>query len=98
MILNPIKLYENGKPCSSKLNNDVTPMFSLGIGGGAGIHYRFKNNSVLSLRLGLITGPSIEKGDFSMLTLPNFGVEYAFPLKRKNSGKEISFFNRTCCN
>ncbi len=60
----------------------VTPMFSLGLGGGPGIHYQFKNNSVLSFRLGLITGPSVEKREFSMLTLPNFGIEFAFPLRK----------------
>ena len=61
----------------------VTPMFSLGLGGGPGIHYQFKNNSVLRFRLGVLTGPSVEKGKFSMLTLPNFGIEYTLPLKKK---------------
>lgn len=53
-------------------------MFSLGIGGGAGMYYKFQNNSVLTFRLGIITGPSIDNKKFSMLTLPNVGIEYAF--------------------
>jgi hypothetical protein len=62
----------------------MTPMFSLGFGGGAGIYYRFQNYSVLTFRLGMITGPSIEDKEFMMLTLPNFGMEYAF-IFNKNS-------------
>lgn len=64
----------------------VTPMMSLGFGGGASIYYRFQNRSTLSFRLGMITGPSIDNKEFMMLTLPNFGIEYAL-LLNKNSNK-----------
>ncbi len=64
----------------------ATPMFSLGFGGSAGIYYRFQNNSALIFRLGMITGPSIDNREFAMLTLPNFGFEYAF-IVNKNSKK-----------
>lgn len=56
----------------------ATPMFSLGFGGGAGIYYRFQNSSILTFRLGVITGPSIDNNEFGMLTLPNLGIEYTF--------------------
>ncbi len=65
----------------------ISPMFSLGPGGGAGIRYRFKNSSTLSLRMGIISGPSVDNKEFLWLTLPNFGIECAFRL-RKNKGKD----------
>ncbi|HQP03366.1 MAG TPA: hypothetical protein PLP11_02070 [Bacteroidales bacterium] len=65
----------------------LTPMFSLGLGGGAGIYYRFKNYSVLTFRLGIISGPSVDNGKYAILTLPNYGIEYAFKFRNKNSSK-----------
>jgi len=62
----------------------ITPVFSLGFGGAAGIYYRFQNNSTLTFRLGMITGPSIDDKELGILTLPNFGIEYAFRFN-KNS-------------
>jgi hypothetical protein len=59
------------------------PMISLGFGGGAGLSYRFKNNSALTLRLGAITGPSLDQGEYRTLSLPNYGIEYAFHLRSK---------------
>lgn len=59
------------------------PMISLGFGGGAGVSYTFHNNSTLSFRLGAIAGPSIDQGEYRTLTLPNYGIEYAFPLRAK---------------
>ena len=59
------------------------PMVSLGFGGGAGISYTFHNNSTLSFRLGAITGPSVDEGEYRTLTLPNYGIEYALPLRGK---------------
>ena len=63
--------------------NIGSPIYTLGFGGGAGIYYVFRNNSTLQLRLGAITGPSMDEGQFRWLTLPNFGLEYAFPPRRK---------------
>lgn len=59
------------------------PMLSLGLGGGAGVSYTFHNNSTLSFRLGALAGPSIEHGEYRTLVLPNYGIEYAFPIRKK---------------
>lgn len=59
------------------------PMVSLGFGGGAGVSYTFHNNSTLSFRLGVLAGPSISHGEYRTLALPNYGIEYAFPLRGK---------------
>jgi len=85
------KLTNPEKPFGAHLNfgfldnyiDVISPMFSLGIGGGAGIHYRFSNSSILSLRLGVITGPAIDNHVFEFLTLPNFGIEYAVSLSKE---------------
>lgn len=61
----------------------IAPMYSLGMGGGAGMYYKFRNNSALTFRMGVVTGPAIDSGEYLWLTIPNFGVEYAFSLKRK---------------
>ena len=63
----------------------LTPMYSLGLGGGVGVHYRFQNYSKLSFRLGMITGPSVEKKEYNILTIPNFGIEYAFAFNKQSS-------------
>jgi hypothetical protein len=31
--------------------------------------------------LGMITGPAIDNKVFDFLTIPNFGIEFAFPIK-----------------
>jgi len=59
-----------------------TPVFSLGFGGGTGIYWRFRNSSMLSIRLGIIAGPAIDKKEVLMLSIPNFGIEYAYVLNR----------------
>ncbi len=61
----------------------TSPMFSLGLGGGAGVSYRFRNNSALTLRLGVVTGPAIDTGETRWLTLPNYGIEYDFPVRNR---------------
>jgi len=61
----------------------TSPMFSLGIGGGAGLSYRFRNNSALTFRLGMVTGPAIDTGEPRWLTLPNYGIEYDFPVRKR---------------
>ena len=62
----------------------TTPFFSLGAGAGAGVYYRFDNSSMLTFRLGVITGPAVERyKDPRLLTIPNFGIEYAFRPRKK---------------
>ncbi|MBN2805994.1 MAG: hypothetical protein JXR22_04995 [Prolixibacteraceae bacterium] len=59
----------------------LTPTYSLGLGAAAGLRYKFQNQSSLNFRLGIISGPSIDNKKFDFLTIPNFGIEYAFPMK-----------------
>lgn len=61
----------------------LTPTYSLGLGTAAGVRYKFQNQSTLNFRLGMITGPSIDNKVFDFLTIPNFGIEYAFPIRYK---------------
>ncbi|NLE33950.1 MAG: hypothetical protein GX622_02495 [Bacteroidales bacterium] len=61
----------------------TSPMFSLGLGGGAGLSWRLRNNSALTFRLGVVTGPAIDTGETRWLTLPNYGIEYDFPVRNR---------------
>ena len=61
----------------------TSPMFSLGPGGGAGVSYRFRNNSALTFRPGVVTGPAMDAGEPRWLTLPKYGIEYEFPARKR---------------
>lgn len=85
------RLTDPGKPIGLHLNLGLldnyievtSPMFSLGMGGGAGVSYRFRNNSALTFRMGMVTGPAIDTGEPRWLTLPNYGIEYDFPVRKR---------------
>jgi len=60
------------------------PLLTNGPGGAAGIRYRFKNDSHLMFRLGVLSGPQWEEGrDLRRLTIPNIGITYSFKLPAK---------------
>jgi hypothetical protein len=85
------RLTDPGKPLGLHLNLGLldnyievtSPMFSLGLGGGASVSYRFRNNSAITFRLGVVTGPAIDTGEACWLTLPNYGIEYDFPVRKR---------------
>lgn len=60
------------------------PLLTIGPGGGTGIRYRFKNDSHLMFRLGVLSGPQWEEGrELRRLTIPNIGITYSFQFPAK---------------